>query len=197
MVSPSGESIRQNTNITPDDVLALDVSINRAVVAPVVGLSYAQRAEPYAPLDLFLRMLRFVPRAILSLMVVVALILIISKVSFNLRDVAVIQAIFWLHALVLMILGQYFEDPKALMLSTSFLTATLVYFAIRSLNWDRFLVISSLCWVVVLLGVYPLSGEVVSTFPFNQYDNLTLLAILIFTFSYLLWTRINSRIELD
>jgi hypothetical protein len=83
-------------------------------------------------------MLRFVPRAILSLMVVVALMLIISKVSFDLRDVALIQAIFWLHAIVLMMLGRYFENPKALMLSTPFLTATLVYFATSRLTRDRF-----------------------------------------------------------
>ena len=196
MVNPSGDSIHQNTTISPNNILVLDVSITRAVLAPVVGLSYVQRSVPYAPLDLLLRMLRFTPRSILFLVVVITLMLIISKVSFGLPDIALIQGILWLHILAVMILGMYFTNPKAIMLGASILTASLVYFVTKRLKPGWFLMISIVCWVIALLGIYPLSGEFVTTFPFNQYDNLVLIVILLFMFSHLVWTRIDSSIRL-
>lgn len=195
LVNPGGESIRQSTKTLPDGTLVLEVSIDHTVVAPVVGMSYIQRTEPYAPLDLFLKMLRFVPRSILFLMAVIILMLIISKISFGLHDIALIQAIFWLHALVLMMLGPYFENSKALMLAASVFTAIIVYIATRRLQVGRFLTISILCWIVVLLGIYPLTGEFVNAFPFNQYDNLVLVAILLFMFSSLVWARVGLQNE--
>jgi hypothetical protein len=193
MVNPSGESIRQNTNISPNNVITLDVLIDRTVVAPAVGLSYVQRAEPYAPHDHLLRMLRFAPRTILFLMVVITLILLISKVSFVLPDLALIQAILWLYVFIVMMLGVYFENPKIVMLAVSICTASLVYFVARRLRVRRFLMASILCWVLALLGIYPLTGEFAVTFPFNQYDNLVLVAILIFMFSLLVWTRVGLQ----
>jgi len=90
----------------------------------------------------------------------------------------------------------YFTNPKAIMLGASILTASLVYFVTKRLKPGWFLMISIVCWVIALLGIYPLSGEFVTTFPFNQYDNLVLIVILLFMFSYLVWTRIDSSIRL-
>jgi hypothetical protein len=143
-----------------------------------------------------LRMLRFTPRSILFLIVVITLMLIISKVSFGLPNIALIQGILWLHILAVMILGMYFTNPKAIMLGASILTASLVYFVTKRLKPGWFLMISIVCWVIALLGIYPLSGEFVTTFPFNQYDNLVLIVILLFMFSHLVWTRIDSSIRL-
>lgn len=195
IVNPSGESIHQSTSILPNNVLVLDVSIDRVVVAPVVGISYVQKADPYAPLDLLLRILKFVPRSILFLTTVIALILMISRVSFGLNDMALILAVFWAHGLTFMFSGQFFENPKLILLATSTLATVLVFFLIRHLRTSRLTLFSIICWAVILLGVYPLTGESVNTFPYNQYDNLILIAILIFVFSYLLWIRVHSRIE--
>jgi hypothetical protein len=102
-----------------------------------------------------------------------------------LPDLALIQAILWLYVFIVMMLGVYFENPKIVMLAVSICTASLVYFVARRLRVRRFLMASILCWVLALLGIYPLTGEFAVTFPFNQYDNLVLVAILIFMFSLL------------
>jgi hypothetical protein len=194
-VTPSGESIHQNLGLLSDGSLSFDVLINHIVAAPVVGISYVQTTNPYAPLDLFLRLLKFVPRSILFLTAVSVLILLISQVSFGFVDLVIIQASFWLYVLILILLGPVVENPKWILIASSVLTSGLIIWALKHLKMSRFPLVSLLFWIIAMLGFYPLTGEFVNTFPFNQYDNVALVTILVYTFSYLLWSRIGENIK--
>jgi hypothetical protein len=190
-VSPTGETIQHAVDVSPAGMFISTARIDQAVVAPTIGVSFVETTLPYAPYDLALHLLRFMPRSSIFLAVVCAITLLISGAPFGLRELTLFLSLSWAHIFSSILICWLFQDPKnGLLCSAAFFTI-LQYYVLRGAGLSWFARVGMLSWMFFFAGIYPLSGQRVETYPVNQYDSLILVGILIYAFSYSLSQRVN------
>jgi hypothetical protein len=187
-ISPPGETIAYETRIMPDGSFYSTAKIDQIVAAPAMAVYYVQTANPYAPQDDSLRILRFMPRAFIFLAVIFALTLLIAGVPVSLRDVVVIQTLSWAHLPIFMLATLKTENLEASLLGSAAVIVLSAYFALRHL--PRLPLTLTLAWAFILMGGYPFSGQKIETYPNNPYDSFVLIGMFVFMFSYALFKRI-------
>ncbi|MCJ7435435.1 MAG: hypothetical protein MUO77_18290 [Anaerolineales bacterium] len=189
-INPVGDTIEYYTNIMPDGSFISTATIDRAVVAPAMIVSFIQKTNPYAPQDLSLHLLRFMPRASIFLVAIFVFTILIAGLPVNLRTLTTFQAVSWTHILIFLFISPLITNPRmGLLLDAVFITVSMS-FVLR--GFPRWPLIMILAWTFFFTGIYPFSGQKVETFPNNPYDNLVILTMLIYIFSYSLFRRMET-----
>jgi hypothetical protein len=191
-VDPSGSNIHSNVRCPrPDDCIFV-VRIDRVVAAPQITAAFVQFPLPYAPHDLTLRLLRFVPRAVLFLLVGFVFTIVINGAPFRTKNLLLFQAMLWGSVLLFLVFSPHNENPKMLLFLGAGVTGILVFFILPEI--PTLARIAILIWTFLLLGIYPLiSIKNVDTYPENLYDSFVVAGLLVYVFVYSLYTRFRGN----
>jgi hypothetical protein len=190
-VYPEGGNIDFKAIMLQRNAIIATVNIDRVISAPSMGLSFVQNTFPYAPHDATLRLLRFMPRGLVFLLVIFTLTLLIAEVRVNYRELLLLQALSWGYVLLFMAFSPYPDNARKILFLGSIGLGTFFFF----LLWGKPSLprIGILAWTILLLGFYPLnSGKNYDAYPKNLYDTFILTCILVYIFAYLLYMRLNK-----
>jgi hypothetical protein len=190
-VAPSGETVRMDSQVLSDGSFHSTTRIDRAVVAPSIGVWFIQAAIPYAPQDSTIHILRFIPRAFIFFLVVLAVTLRLGDPSFRIRDLALISALFSLPLLSLILISPSGIAPTFLLIVSSGIVIFLFVVILRRVPRAQLALV--LAWGIFFLVVYPLISRRIGSYPENPYDSVVLSAIIVYLFFYTLGLRLYER----
>jgi hypothetical protein len=191
VTSPEASAIRLDDHPTDSGSgRILTWTIDRAVMAPILGVTMWQRARPYAPFDETIRILRNAAQALLLLLGVASMTLMICGSKFDLRQLALLAAVFCAQFLALMGMSLWLPAYKITLAMLSVMTLILSYFISRKL--------SRLPQVLVMIMVaffsfgYPHAGLLPDGPQRNTFDGIVQASLIVYFFGLSLYVRVRN-----